>query len=349
MSGTIIRTRSIAHLMQLIVKLKPEQASKARELLQAGLYASYNEFVMVAIDNQLNLEDQPGESTTNSRSRGGWNPPLGLPGPAPIDGPVVQPTGDLSPASGPIWGQYNRFAPAIVALRTASQMADASGTAWVPIDDYWEQASEVALAVGHKLRDLDVKRGNKRGSRLDTAFPMGQSREKSLRRFQQQFAGDLTTRKGRPIGMAPECGFLRVERHDDKVEVAITEPGRQLATLPFPAIDEHDPTANLAPAQVSFLLAHVATHIPNEARFARQILGRIDQGDATLQDLDRLARDFDPTWNDDVASTQRGGLVGRLNELGLLTVGRAGLNSTYTVTEAGRDAMRLLKGGVPDA
>lgn len=335
--------------MQLIVRLRPDQARKARGLLDSGLYASYNEFLMVAIDNQLNLEEQEGDATTHDTLQVQKPRSTALPGPASADGPAVQLADNVPPASGPIWGQYNRFAPAIVALRTAAEMTDNSGTTWVSIDDYWNQASKVALAVGQKLRDLDVKRGNKRGSRLDTAFPLGQAQEKSLRRFQQQFAGDLAKRADRPVGMAPECRFLQVERHDDQVMVALTEPGRRLAALPFPAIDIQEPAATLAPQQVAFLLDHITRHIPDEARFARQLLERIDEGGATMQDLEQMARQFDTTWNEDVASTQRGGLVGRLNELGLLTVGRTGLNSTYSATDAGRNALRMLNGGAPDA
>jgi hypothetical protein len=341
--------------------MKPETRDRILPFIEAGDYRELQEFIEVAVLNQIALEESHAAVLPQ---------PRGITTPAPASSNIERttaptPTRDLwamiaiPPAKvdtvrapsderfaedrlgGELSGLYNRIGPAIVVTRALANLAAATGS--VTLKNAHATIGVTAAVVGEKLATIDNKNQKKRGEKLATAFPAGTD-EKALMRFQNHFIGTIS-RENLIAGLSPRLLFTNIERVDATAEptIGITKAGLAFAQLPS-GLDADEPEALLSPEQVNFILEHIRDHLPRERDAMATIMAAIEAGTNTPTTLDEVVKERHEhlEWTVPMVSTQRTGAVSRMNELGLITVQKDGVNSSYHLTDAGREYFATL-------
>lgn len=258
--------------------LSPKLYSAIRRMIDEGKYESPDQFLEIAIFNQITLEDgkakgievldklkvdaaeKPadlnGQSTTNSRASrkgedraiqdvterlalGHWTDSV----PSPAD--LIQ-----DDAGERIWGQVNRLFALKLACRWLAINA-AEHCEWPRLRDVTDQLADDAATIGTHLQGHDESLGLKREARLSTGLPR-KGNSASRDRYLSQYVA-RTTRSGEIYpGAICQLALAYVEFD----EVRLTTAGAELARLENPILDGPltAATATLSNAE-HFLLA----------------------------------------------------------------------------------------------
>lgn len=330
-----------------IANLPTIYLDRIRKYVEAGNYSDVSSFILAAVETQLALESShPAAQATPakhvpatpsedvSRAAGRLRP-----WPAP---PPTVKTPSLDKFWAPLlWGQYNRVFPAVVALRVLGQLIADRRSEWVPLPDFREVAANAAVAIGGQLERLDLELGSVRGQKLATALPIGgRDEEKSRFRYQNQFVGTLS-KSGDQIGGLPAALLMvNIElRKDGAQVVGLTASGAAFAGQPWPALEGGTTSATFEGRHAESYVRHVAQALPLEFEAMKAVLTGIADGRSNPTTVDEVVGEFlkEHGLKQELASTQRTGLIGRMNELGLIEFEREGSSITYLVAERGRD------------
>jgi hypothetical protein len=122
----------------------------------------------------------------------------------------------------------------------------------------------------------------------------------------------------------------------------MTEFGVKFASLTNPVIDLKNYTKALSDEEVKFILEHILSQLPTEAKLVHLVLTAVKEGIATPQRLNERVGKLNPDWKEGEVSTIRSGIVSRTRELGLLTVEKDGVKVTYKLTKSGDEYLNRL-------
>jgi len=320
---------------------------RIRKFVEAGTYSDVSSFILAAVETQLALEanhhtavaTQPKTSPPPATAREA-SPTPGL-GSWPATPKTVDAPGAERFWAPLLWGQYNRIFPGVVALRVLGRLVIDRQSAWIPLSEFRDAAAAAAVAIGVRLDQLDAQLGSVRGQKLATALPVGgRDDEKSRLRYQNQFVGTLS-RTGDQIGGLPAALLMANIRagEDGGAIVGITAAGAEFAGQPWPALEGATVRTTFDASHAVSYVRHVARSLPLEFDAMKEVLTGIADGRATPTAVDEVVGAFLRARNlkEELASTQRTGLIGRMNELGLIEFQRDGSAITYHVAARGRD------------
>lgn len=340
--------------MKVIIDLPETTLDHLREIITRHGYQNTREFVSVAIENQIELEQGSGDheslidlETAIGTADSPYRNRSHLVRRADFNViPTVPPPALERLDKGPLWGQYNRIFPIKIVLRVLANLLqqrvnqredslEEPDNAWVHLETVYETSASIAREVGRKLHTEDQLASRDRAGKLAVALPTGDDPEKSLNRFQSHFIGDVE-RDGDLTGAAPRLQFVDLRR-DPSLRMGLTDAGRDFAQLWNPLLDGVSTADHsLSDDECTFYLSHVRANLPDEWNAMLTLLHAITNGENRPTDLDSRVGALDSTWSDAQASTIRSGLVGRMCELGLLhreRVGQRGI--AYTLTDEG--------------
>lgn len=348
--------------MKRILDINPYLELKIEEIIKTKGFRDFDHFVTVALENQVALE------TSNPTINGVSNI---------IDSQISQinkaiPNRNVSirtmkdnedliripnqPSELPylsipenpnniLWGQYYRFLPVKVGVRVLMNMYHDQ---FPEIRDFTEMVTKVALPFRHHLAKLDRSDRRSFGELLSASFPTND--EKSVRRFLNQYMVYLRTSDMTLLGMMPELKLINVVADENMVvRIGLTKFGSQFAILQNPAIDLNKPES-LSEEEIDFLVNHIADNIPAEFEHMTIALKAIKDGKKTRDELNSILKEYylnyhkGTEWSDTVVNTMRSGLIGRLNELGLVKREKHGKNIRYHITETGEKYLQNSSG-----
>jgi hypothetical protein len=311
--------------------------------LAGGDYSDLQQFFVVAARNQLALEASAGlepavAGPSRSAALASTTPvPKGEPSTPALDGlramlaaVPVAPAAEfpepvrLNDEAAVLWGQINRVLPIAVGVRVLAHLsADAANG--VPIEEWHEAATGVAVALRSHLRQLDEAAGRRHGSLWSTAFP--DDTPASAHRYVNQFLG--FPKNGLSDGGA---GFLEFIAFDRGETVAtLTTAGAEWAAFTNPLFDDGDsPTRTFSVEETAFFINHLERYRPAELELLKRVAALVEQGRSRTQLDEALATEY-PKWKKYIA-TMRAGALGRLSDLGLLVRTRRGLTVDYALT-----------------
>ncbi|MGO9643895.1 MAG: hypothetical protein ACLPY5_04000 [Candidatus Bathyarchaeia archaeon] len=331
------------------MEVTPEMAEKINEQVRLGKYKSPQDFLLLAIQNQLYYESEQ-LMTIGPNSNSNLVPPsptvvMALTDSLHLlyDRPVFNeiktvPVSDI-PRLDYLWGQYNRFLPVKVVTRVAANLVRKNSADSIQLSELYETCARIAREVGKDLERKDDQFGRKRGTIIAAGFPIGDDQSKSALRFNSQFVGYLT--KDEILGAAPVLKFLEIKR-DTHNSASVTEFGAKFASLVNPVLDSKDYSRALSDEEVSFILDHIAVQLPTESKLIQLVLLSVKEGTATPDGLNKVVGKFDSDWKKGEASTIRSGVVSRISELGLLAREKDGVKVTYKLTNLGDDYLKKL-------
>jgi hypothetical protein len=349
----------------LIAKLPARIVRRLREYVHsaASPYDGVNEFLAVAIENQLNLEhdEMPVQISTGEV----WQ---ALPAylfrnivasdlaenlQAPMDALVVRPNGGdvllrpasmtrqtMAPASTgrPLPGMTNRLTPFVIAARVLVNMTVDSGR-FPDLPEYVQTASKLARDVGQNLRHQDRQLGLRGIQRRWISFPVGDDPKKSLSRFRTSF---LINRPGvRGQGPLAEIGLAAWEAG----VVGPTDRCVELAMAPSLILDgDTKSDRTLHPKQQS-ILRDAIREIPGERAAVREFFNVVEMTGGHQHRVDQeLAVRSGGAMSTQV-KVHRAAMVGRLRDLGDLEIEEEEVGPLIRMTDSGMSFSEELNRG----
>jgi hypothetical protein len=323
-----------------LVDVEPGDLQAVATLVEKGRYASVEQFLAVAIRNQLAYERQvtsprglhertaSAETARNPTPIGGMDLQAYALGTSRtvVEGVHHSPTASL------LWGQYYRFLPLKATLRL---MVNGFG------------GEIFLLQAAHRIiRDkrlgladcVDSKRTDGGQIRLGVGFP-GRSRdlERSMERFIVQYVGRCAS-DGSLTGFPQEMGFLGKAGDDADCVVRLSDSGAAFAQFLNPVVDSASTREPLSAEERGFLIEHICRHMPLEAAHMGLVVRAIDAGrDSPAELLEELRGFYQDTYrnrelSDSQVTLMRSGCISRLIELGIVIPARSAGKVRYSIS-----------------
>lgn len=334
--------------MKYVVEISSKQLSGIHELVNAGHYDGVQQFVEVAIENQLFLQKLPSDVYPEKlapQKEKIYSNILSTRLPMPLkDPPFTDEPAEIQRKT--LWGLYNRVFPAKIALRVLATLAAELEKPFVDFLRVREEASRRARLIGKLLADDDEKARRHHGEKLSTGLPIG-SQDKAIARYQNMFVG-FQTSKGKGGGLLVDLGFAVIKDDEKGCKViALTEIGTRFAKLSSPILDVQNPITNVALSEeeADAYLNHIKELLPLEFSLYQKILDAISSGKNTPEELDLVVRTDLENLKKSVLATERAGMISRLTELGMLRRNRIGLSVSYSLTPRGEQFLKGVKEG----
>lgn len=239
-----------------------------------------------------------------------------------------------------LFGQYNRLLPTKVSIRALAAIA-MEGKDALMLEAAAPRVAEAATRLGDYLRGVDQRFGIHRDDSLSIAFPeAGVEGEKGRLRYQDQFVGHVV--RGEQGGLLVGLKLATIQVRKNKPYIFPTSAGWKFVRLPNPVLDLPiiDPPSKLGEDEIAFLLQQIKEHVPVELFAYRVMLSLVSEGMNTPglvnQGLARyLSTGKKLDGEEDFVSTQRGGVLGRTADLGLVMRERRGTRIIYHPTARG--------------
>lgn len=334
----------------LLVKVDKTTYEKIKGLVNGGNYTSMENFVEVAVKNQLLLETEgkleitqrPGSQRTAKTDRPLPSTVLQLPAKTPTQ-TLQAGSLDESIKSAPVWGQVNRLAPAKFVLRILLNSLVASDETSVDLKRFSAEVAEQATSFRLFAKKKD-KVQRIRGEDLYVGFP--EKDPSSQQRFLNYFVGKAPLRKWTDSVLTGLCLAKIEEMEDGSTVIGLTEAGLKFALLYSPLIDdfflgERQIDSPFSNEEASFLLDNIRLTRPGEYDFLVFTLTSIKKGADTPTKLRGIIFDFLKGKNlqiqlsEKVANTMQVGVIGILVETRLVKIEKQAQKSKYLVTEKG--------------
>jgi hypothetical protein len=345
------------------VKLEPDSYKRIKEIVERGTYDSVENFVEIAVLNQILLENNEGtrfegrqESRIMSKGKLGRKPSQAklqtgtqqpiqyLACPKDVRIPALSPLPLTEETkSFPIWGQINRLAPAKLVLRILVNQVLLSANDRVDLKRFSADVAETATFTRKQIEKRD-KKDRIRGEELYIA--LSKDDPGSQQRFINFYVGRLPSGKWTD-GILTGLGFARIEPAEDgSTVIGLTEAGIKFACLPSPLIDdlllqEKQIERPFSSVEVEFLLSHLQTNRPGEFEYLVSMLRFIKGGTVTptglRQKVGAFLRDLHPKTqiSEKFVNTMLVGEMGRLVEMGFVRIEKDAQKSTYSLTDVG--------------
>ena len=324
----------------LVIWLPAQQARRIRQLVDTvdSGYESVDEFIRVAVENQLNLElgkdsftgahDSPTEvvgdrsqviahpitlkdvdSRIHNSAASELSPESYLHRPTTKDLEVLE---SQSVAGSPLSSFTNRLAPILAGPRVLANMSRASGPPTV--EAYLGLTAKAARAFGLRLKaedDMATRRGRNRRA---TAWPTGDDEGKSLIRFRSCFMF-ATEKGGGYAGPLLELGFIAIADGN----AYLTGTGASFAELESPAIDLPGQTEVLS-AEHKAILARSIVRSSGELHEIETFLDALETASGSQDKIDLLLGEAHHEWSEAQIVSHRAAMVGRLRDIEVIEV-----------------------------
>jgi len=336
-----------------LIDISPEDLRAIQNLLKLGHFESVEQFVAVAVRNQLVYETQRDSSQLTVVEQAIGKAASAAPGnlarvsdlgtnhrflPKPswlFSSPDIEPLPAIKPTQDPLWGQYYRFLPLKLILRL---LANAQQDGFPRMDTFQDQIVPDVLYLANHLRVTDNTRKQMGRMALAIGFPNTRKAEKSQARFVSQYIGRVTA-EGNLAGLPAAMGFAALLTDPDVKLLGLTKTGVEFASLPNPILDNGDLSCALGDEEISFLLAHISEQMPGEIAQLKEVVKAVSDGLDTPKELDAHMRNHykksfsGDNWTDAKVAVMRSGAVSRLAEMGFIKVIKKGVRVRYKLAE----------------
>jgi hypothetical protein len=324
--------------MKRLVDIEADLDLKIDEIIHSKGYKNFQQFASIALENQVLAEGDSPNSWGLGKIQGqSYNTNH-------YESLFFRPTSDCKIIDSPkdddlvdnyLWGQYYRFLPVKLAVRVLMNL---STNYFPPYSEFIEAATSSAYTMRKTLTRIDNRKSSHFGDRVSAGFPDGS--EESIRRFRDHFLINWRRGSSKLDGMLARLKFARVVEIEGEPRVGVTDVGRQFAVLYNSVLDDNR-LPSLSDEETSFLLKHIFRNIPIESEHLVIMLNLIKSGNNTRDTLNVTLREFyanltvEANWSDNVVNTMRAGMIGRLQEMGLIERHKSGKYASYSITEQG--------------
>jgi len=344
--------------MRYVIDIPQNQSSAIEEVIKAGKYKNFAQFIITALENQIYIEnteindDQPSvthikennislqqprevnnEDNTRLKEIEGQRKVVSM----PAFQSLVNLGDGLKEDHSWLWGQINRILPIKIGLRILYN--ELGHEQWVDLEKYRDKAAEVAAELGTRIKGYEDKKRKLRDEKITAGLPETKG-FKSRVRYKGQFLAYMR-KDGKLDGAMTHLKFVNLKKDErEYVLIGITEPGLQFAKIENPVMDNQDYERNLTEQEIDFYLSHIPKNVKCELNAITWLLSKVGGGVHNREDINKkLKGEFGSIWkaSDSVINTQRAGLMARMTELRLIDREKEGINVKYKITKKGEE------------
>lgn len=323
-----------------VVQIPSGLARRARELVErrSTAYLDLSELLVVALENQLALEERPppgavgtGDDPTGAEHAGRNDEEdraiLELLRKPSAVGPNVVTAASASTGKS-LFALTNRLSPVALGARVLVNMVEQGAPPSVA--EFAAEAGRCAREVGLRLRAEERQERVPASQRRSIGWPVGSDEQKTLDRFIWAFLVHSPDDPDR--GAMAELGLASVVEN----KVLPTRRGLELAIAPSPILDGV-PGWTLS-AEQQEILRSCLLDMPEELK---EVVAAIDNAISVTQSVvDRSIRSAHPHWTDNQLVAQRAAVLGRLRELNVLEVEGRGPKAMVTMNASAEDFVK---------
>jgi len=333
-----------------LVSVGPEHIKAIAKLIERGNYTSVEQFLAVAVTNQLTYERQDAESRNAQTHMAAQKKAHAavqiensdLQAFALRETQVAMPDVQHNRTSQLLWGQYYRFLPLKAALRL---MINSFGERPFFLHDAHKIVQDRIMTLADYL---ESRRAGEGLMRLDVGFPSrSRDLERSIGRFIVQYVGKCAG-NGTLTGFPSMMGLLAKARPEDDCAVQFTDAAVSFAQLTNPILDGPSTLEPLAIEERRFIVKHICDALPMEASHMKLVASAIESGNNTPKKLLGALLDFyratysDRELSESQTTLMRSGCISRLVELGVVTSSRTGGRARYSISEEQPEIVQLV-------
>jgi len=356
--------------MRYIVDVDGGHSDRMKELIRKKQYESVAQFISVAIENQLYLENTNINDKLQSHNkisveekhhdRNGFpqdsvdiNISIETSKPKTVEVPdldkLISFPNDIEIGSCWLWGQINRVFPIKLGLRIL--LSKLEKETWIELEEFKEKAGLIASKYRQMIDNSDeAQKLNTRA--IAAGLPIYYTNnvdklkvENSLNRYKNQFLAYVRT-DGKLDGALNQLRFTNVKKERkgnyDNYSIGITSQGLKFAKLPNPIIDNKNINKTLSKEEVDFYINHIKEYNKGEYAATIWLLKKLDNGISKREEINsELQKDYNTKWvlKDEVVNTQRAGLMARMSELGLIDKIKKGIKVKYMISDYGKEVL----------
>lgn len=335
-------------MQSLVVRLPSDRARRITRIVDApgSGYESVDEFIRVAVENQLTMEigNTPPLESKPSRSkderparetRSDWASDKNMSTllrssesavlkvtpsePVSTDALLRLPETEgiklerAAVTQGVAFSSFtNRLAPILAGPRVLANLSSEAGAP--TIDVFLDLSAKAARSLGLRLRSEDDAAGRRGRFRRSTAWPVGDDESKSLIRYRNSFM--FTTEKmGGFSGPLLELGLAVVVNG----QVYLTQDGALAATEPIPAVDVNA-GIELFTGRQRELMSEAVVRIPGERSEIGRFIKALHDTGGVQDDIDKELAKCHRSWTDAQVVSHRAAMLGRLRDLEVIDV-----------------------------
>ena len=322
----------------MVVDIPDELVARVRTAVADGSYDDPEQFLELALRNQLEMEESEQSSLPSfGEAVGGGRPEQQkLLTAAHATESEVKEANDPDTSDHLEDLSWRSFEVQTVAPPDESRLDD--GPLWGQYNRFREETAATAREYGLRLEEIDDLQDRGRGEKLSSALPTSDKKDRSLERFKTHFVGQLET-SGELTGAAPDLRFVDI--HPDEKTFGLTDAGLEFASIRNPLLDEGiEAEQSLSAEEREFYVKHVRSSVTEEYEAMQFLADAVMEGINRPTSLTEKVAELNDNWSESQAKTVRSGLVSRMVELGLLSRHRVGARGTgYDVTDEGRESL----------
>ncbi|CQH61661.1 uncharacterized protein HHUB_3513 [Halobacterium hubeiense] len=334
--------------MRIPAEVDPDTYEQINQLVKQGAYASPNQFIRVAIQNQLDLEETDINSSEIGSQGGSADSLRTITG----DQDATRPR---TPSSTFEWGyqvpktipletafplerddqllfsQYYRFLPLKFVLYELAKLYQ-SNDETITLSTFRSHIKNAVEPLRDEIVAWENEENVKKKNRKSAGFPKSDSNnpEQSMNRFLNHFVGKVQKTKSEPAGFGHELGVLAIKRDggSESWRTWLTESGEEFLRYKNPLLAHGPEEPALSESERRFLVDHIRQNIDLEFEFMCYISDIISEVEGTytsrMEDLHQFLAAEDALGEDiteNQVRSQTGGTISRMVDLGILTRG----------------------------
>lgn len=318
--------------MRVFANLDPDTYERIEGAVHEGGYKDVDQFIRVAVENQLNIENTsqeqpraPPERDAAGESDGGYTWGYSLPDNPPVSSPFEMEREDEL-----LFQQYYRFFPLLPVMVELAKVTDKKGEP-VVLDEFRNHIIETIEPLRDAIVDWEEHNDVKKKNRKSTGLPKRDVKnpEYSTKRYLDHFVGKIRKRDLTPKAFGHALGFISYEPVDEeKTFIQLTPAGEHFLRQGNPLLENGPDAPTLSIAEQEFIVTHIEANLPAEYQLMEFVYQTIsDNGKETYTNrIDQFSEylaengDFNDASEDRVRSHIAGALS-RMVELGILDRG----------------------------
>lgn len=319
--------------MRVFAEIDPDTYDRIEETVREGKYRDVDQFLRVAVQNQLNIEgsssDQPQpnpEAQPSSEVDGGYSWGYSIPTNPPVSSPhEMDRDGQL------LFQQYYRFFPLLPIMVELATVTAETGEP-VVLDEFRDHIEKEIEPLRDAIVDWEEENDIKKKNRKSTGFPKKDVKnpEYSRKRYLDHFVGKIRKRDLQPQSFGHSLGFISYNPIDEeRTLLQLTPAGKRLLKFENPLLTNGPDAPTLSREEQEYLVTHLKDTLPAEYKlmeFTYQTLA--DNGNKTYTNRlgefgDYLvsAGELEEDVSEERVRSHIAGELSRMVELGILDRG----------------------------
>lgn len=263
--------------MRVITDIDSKTYEQIKKIISSNDYDNVDQFINVAIQNQLSLEAEgivQSCASTQESTKNMWS--SDVPASLPISDPY-----DMDRSRILLFNQYYRFFPLIISMVELGRVTGGQNGP-LELSEFREHMQEKIIPIRNQIRSWEEENDIKKQNRKSTGLPRSDVKnpEYSMKRFLDHFVGKVRKRDSHPISFGNSLGLISYTPiENEKCLVQLTPEGRDLVQIGNPLLSNGPTEPTISDQEAEFIIRHIRDTLPEEFQFMKIIFEVLERGE----------------------------------------------------------------------